>query len=245
MSDRNAAIRILREARNLLMQRLAERVRESADAVLEDARGESFLSEIDAIHEQIGLRLIHVNQLLANLPQDEDVEQATSNDAAEGGVQQAANHVDEPPHVDASAESTDNLAANLPQFGRDALQTPAALLFALPAPGKAASTPQTGLAPAGMNWGVFVAQIRDGDQLAAARALVQLLGLPYGRAVVCAEVFRQKCDTDPLAVLELWALHREVRAGRLSSAAHALEQCFELRGAEILAVLEYLLNRGS
>lgn len=56
------------------MARLTERVLDSEESILDDARGESYMGEIDALYEQIGTPLVHLNQILSNLPQDDDVQ---------------------------------------------------------------------------------------------------------------------------------------------------------------------------
>ncbi len=71
MDDRARAIEVLERARDLLAERLTERVLESRDQILEDAAGLTFLSEIETIYEQIGARLHHVRSMLASLPQAE------------------------------------------------------------------------------------------------------------------------------------------------------------------------------
>ena len=71
MTDRERARRILTQCRDVLVQRLVERVVESDSDLLDDARGESYSAEIEAVQEQIGSRLQTVNQLLGALPLDE------------------------------------------------------------------------------------------------------------------------------------------------------------------------------
>jgi hypothetical protein len=68
MNDRVRAMSLLHEAREILAQRLTERVLELGCDLLDDARGESFSGEIDGLYEQIGLRLSQINTLLAGLP---------------------------------------------------------------------------------------------------------------------------------------------------------------------------------
>ena len=72
MHDRARAISLLQQARDILAERLTERILESRDAILEDALGLAYSSEIDAIQEQIGQRLNHVNLMLNNLPPMEE-----------------------------------------------------------------------------------------------------------------------------------------------------------------------------
>ena len=71
MTDRERARRILSQCRDVLVQRLVERVVESDSDLVDDARGESYSAEIEAVQEQIGSRLQTVNQLLGLLPLDE------------------------------------------------------------------------------------------------------------------------------------------------------------------------------
>lgn len=70
MNDRTRAIEVLQRARDLLAERLTERVLESREEILADALGMSYLSEIETIYEQIGSRLHHVSLMLSNLPAD-------------------------------------------------------------------------------------------------------------------------------------------------------------------------------
>jgi len=52
----------------MLAERLTERILESRDDILADSMGMSYLSEIEAVYEQVGARLSHVNSMLNNLP---------------------------------------------------------------------------------------------------------------------------------------------------------------------------------
>lgn len=68
MNDRAQAIELLKQARDILAARLTERVLESAEEILADAQGESYLSEIESIHDEVGVRLVHISQMISNLP---------------------------------------------------------------------------------------------------------------------------------------------------------------------------------
>jgi hypothetical protein len=72
MNERARALAILKQARDLLTDRLTARIVESRDAILEDAAGLSYTSELEAIYDQVGARLVHVNALLANLPSSDE-----------------------------------------------------------------------------------------------------------------------------------------------------------------------------
>ena len=72
MNPRARAIAVLQNAREILSQRLTERIVDGEQEILSDAESGSFVSEIEAIYEQLGARLAHVNTMLANLPPLED-----------------------------------------------------------------------------------------------------------------------------------------------------------------------------
>ncbi|MDZ4782174.1 MAG: hypothetical protein SGJ19_18155 [Planctomycetia bacterium] len=72
MNERARALAILKQARDLLTDRLTSRIVESHEAILEDAAGMSYTSELEAIYDQVGARLVHVNALLANLPASDE-----------------------------------------------------------------------------------------------------------------------------------------------------------------------------
>lgn len=72
MDHRTQAVAILKRARAMLIDRLAQRVSEAELEILEDAEGGSFHSEIESIFEQLGSRLSNVNALLSGLNSGED-----------------------------------------------------------------------------------------------------------------------------------------------------------------------------
>ncbi len=78
MNDIARAKEILAQARDALVERIAQRIVEARDEILDDATGQSYMSEIEGIYEQLGGRLNHVNAMLANLP----AETATPADSA-------------------------------------------------------------------------------------------------------------------------------------------------------------------
>jgi hypothetical protein len=82
MNDRARALAILKQAREILLQRLTERVLENEEEILDDARGESYMGEIDSLYEQIGTPLVHLNQLLAAVPADENAHSVHDSPAA-------------------------------------------------------------------------------------------------------------------------------------------------------------------
>jgi hypothetical protein len=72
MNDRSRAIDILKRARDLLAERLTERILDSRDDILADAMGLAYQSEIDAVYEQVGARLNHISAMLGSLPPENE-----------------------------------------------------------------------------------------------------------------------------------------------------------------------------
>src|SRR5262245_11333893 len=71
MNDRVRASEILRKARAILAERMMEKILEQREELLDDARGDSYMNEIESLYEQVGMKLSHVSQMLANLPAEE------------------------------------------------------------------------------------------------------------------------------------------------------------------------------
>jgi hypothetical protein len=72
MNDRDRALAILKQAREILVQRLTDRVLDHQEELLDDARGDSYMGEIDALYDQIGTPLMHLNQILSNMPVEDE-----------------------------------------------------------------------------------------------------------------------------------------------------------------------------
>lgn len=72
MNDRARAVQILEQARDILLNRLTERVLEAEEEILDDARGHTYAGEIDSLHDQLGMRINHVNAILAAIPRPEE-----------------------------------------------------------------------------------------------------------------------------------------------------------------------------
>ena len=173
MNERIKAIEVLREARRILGERLTEKVNEQAEEILADARGDSYMNEIDTVYEVVGLKLAHVSQMLSNLPQPE---------APPHSATAAAQHSpDDMFTVDAQAprDSESVVEYTIPALlGPRNVVTPA-----LPAPKTTESTKDRAATSALQ---AFAAQIQAGDLLAAGRTLAALFEIEETRAVACA-----------------------------------------------------------
>jgi hypothetical protein len=73
MNDRTRAIEILKQAREVLLARLAERVVDGDEDILDDAGGLNYSGAIESLHDQLGQRLGNVTALLAHLQAADEV----------------------------------------------------------------------------------------------------------------------------------------------------------------------------
>lgn len=223
MNDRNRAISLLQQARDLLAERLTERILESRDAILEDALGLSFSSEIDAIQEQIGQRLNHVNLLLSNLPSIEDG--PPPEDAAPQSSPQVLGY--DPQTTDGGTTSTEGIDAT------DSVERPASVIYVST---EAHATVGTGFQE-------FVRNVMAGDVETAGTALAALLEISPERGRECAVRFREQLREQPQTLQKAMSLRQEIAAGSVNSALLLLWECFGLQGLESLAALQTLKNR--
>jgi len=229
MNDRQRAHDILREAKDALAQRLTELVLQSAEDILADARGDSYMNEIESLYEQVGMKLAHVSQMLANLPAElpPPVEPAPHAGVAERGDTFT---VATEPSPSADAVVADTTPALMgPVF----VATPA-----LPAPRTEAWTeasPQT--------FQQFAERIQASDLTGAGAVLGSLLGLSKTRAVACAKTFSRRLRSDPDFLPKVSQLRRELAAGSPQGAMALLVDCFGLTGVEALSVMNTLHRR--
>lgn len=215
MNDRSRALQILKQAREILLQRLTEHVLENEEEILSDARGESYMGEIDSLYEQIGTPLVHLNQILSNLPVEDDVH---AHDA----------HAVHPaPH---------SYAEIVPPAWPD--------IPALPAPrGSGAVEAILEEVASPISFQTFAAQVQADDLEGAGRSLAALFELPLERAVRCASFFRQQLHDDPEFLVKAMQLRRELASGGYNTAALLLYQCFGLTGLESVSVVQVLKAR--
>jgi hypothetical protein len=217
MNPRTEAIEILQQARETLARRLTERILESRQEILSDAEGESYLSEIEAVYEQLGSRLAHLGTMLSHLPLADEPR------ASEPPL-------GEPIFTDLSTATT---------FGAElhsaSLATPPAL--ALPAP-EVTEVPPPAPCLQTIAW-----QAQAGDLAQAGRALGELLGLEPGRARVCAERFAEQLRTDPELLARAAQLRSELASSSGGGALALLADCFGLQALESLRALEALRAR--
>jgi hypothetical protein len=230
MSQRSRAQSILKEAREILSQRLSEAVLEQAEEILADARGESYMSDIESLYDQVGMKLAHVSQMLANLPAEAAATTTTTAAAQHDPKETFTVATEAVPNADAVVQDT------LP-----ALVGP--IHVAIPAlpPPRSANSPRVRATQLSIQ--AFAAQIQAGDLHAAGRTLGALFELDDRRAVACAAVFAQRARSEAAFFRRLMQMRGDVQAGSVPKLVATLFDCFGLSQAEALEVLQVLRRR--
>lgn len=230
MSSRMRATEVLQEARKILAQRLTELVLEQREELLDDARGDSYMNEIETLYEQIGHKLSHVSQMLSNLPPEEPVAQ-THTAAAQHSPDQTFTVATEPaPNADA-----------VTQYMLPAISGP----LYVTTPGLPA--PKTG--PVGQHRATnsalqaFAAQIQAGDLLAAGRTLAALFDVEEPRAVACAATFAQRVRSEAAFFRKVMELRSELHSSNSQRALLLLLDCFGLTRGESAEIIRNLHRR--
>lgn len=256
MNEQPSARKVLLAARSELARRLSELVLAAEEEVLADARGESYMNEIETLYEQVGIKLAHVNQMLAGLPADLEVEIATpstpspttqqptkptaSSDDELGLCPSASPPAPTPTASPAPATSGPN-PPEIPRTLRSPLGIPRKVIpSGLVVSRKESplkplvSAPTSGQAP---HLAIFAAQVRQGDLTAAGQTLHQMLGIDYPRAIACAAYFAEQLQEDPRLLLRIAQLQMELQASSFKGARLLLVECLGLTSEEAACVL--------
>jgi hypothetical protein len=227
MNDRARALAILKEAREVLAKRLEESILDAGEEILADARGESYMNEIDGLYEQVGMRLSHISQMLANLPIEPPPPFSTSAHANHREEDIFSVATDAAPHHDAII--TDTLPAIAgPVF----VTTPA-----LPAPQYESHSQSD------VSFQTFAAQIQANDLLSAGQTLAELFELDEPRAIDCTLVFAEHLQNEPGFLRKVTQLRHELHDGRRNAAILLLLECFGMTGPEAASVLSSVRGR--
>lgn len=257
MNEQPSARKVLLAARSELARRLSELVLAAEEEVLADARGESYMNEIETLYEQVGIKLAHVNQMLAGLPADLEVEIATpapTPSPSPASPPKPAAHTDDelglcpsaspPAPTPAASPAAAASPPNLPELlrtlrsplGIPRKSIPSGLVVARKeSPLKPlVSAPTSGQAP---HLAIFAAQVRQGDLTAAGQTLHQMLGIDYPRAIACAAYFAEQLQEDPRLLLRIAQLQMELQASSFKGARLLLVECLGLTSEEAACVL--------
>jgi len=220
MDDRSQAISILERAREILAARLAERIVEAGEEIIEDALGNSYSSEIESLHEQVGLRLTHVNAMLTNLPPTAPRSLPGMPGAAESGQSEG------------EAIAAGELPEPLGTYQSSVIATEAV-------PNEASSADAASIGAAASFQG-FIQQIMAGDVDAAGETLAALLDVPRDRGQRCAATFAERLATQPDFLAKAMRLRGELQGGSINGSLMLLWECFGLQGMESIGAMQAL-----
>lgn len=222
MTPRAQARAVLEEAREILAARLAEQVLEASEAILDDARGDSYMSEIDEVYDRIGLKLVHVSQMLSHFPAEEAAEPEAEPAAAPLSAEPARSGAILLGRIEPAEETAASSGKTiiLPQLLRPRLALPRPA-----APPRSATDPLTLLA-------VLAAQVQAGELADAAETTAELLELDLPTAAACVRVYHRRQTLDPEFVAGSMLLVPAVEAGRMDDALPLISYCFGLASAE-------------
>ncbi len=235
MTQRTEAILILRQARDMLVARLAERVLDARQEILDDAEGGLFQGGIDEIYEQIVTRLAHVNAMLNHLPPEEATASVDAHPmSADAGAGMAAASVLDTNDV-ALGSRAETPALPAPQRAQS-LTGPSDVLPSDVGPGD--------VAPVGeASFRSFGTQIFTGDLDAAGESLAELFDVDAQRGRRCAETFAEQLSRSPEVMTKAMSLRQEIATANFNSSLMLLYECFGLQGLEAISVLQTLMSR--
>ena len=233
MNDRSRASEVLRKARAILAERLTERINEQSDELLDDARGDSYMNEIESLYDELGTKLSHVSQMLSNLPAEEPpLQPQTHTAAAQHSPENTFTVATEP------APNSDGVThyMTMPAIaGPTVVATPA-----LPAP-KAAEPAKHRATTSALQ--AFAAQIQAGDLLAAGRTLAALFDVEESRAIACAATFAQRVRSEAAFFRKVMELRHELHSANSQRALLLLLDCFGLSRGESAEIVRNLHRR--
>jgi len=215
MSPRDRAIDVLRRARDMLADRLAQRVLELREEILEDAAGFSLDGEIDSLHEEISGRLARLNQMLANLPPETPAERAANSPVATG-----------------APCGSGNLAASDAAGEESRTSGPAPVFLALPAPQPARNSAFAILARHDAS-----EHARAADLAAISAWMADLLIASPATARRAIRHFAEQLGRDPSVLAKARQLRVCMEERNLPRAAVLLKQVFGIRGVDSIKVL--------
>jgi hypothetical protein len=234
MNDRARALETLRKARAILAERLTERINEQCEELLDDARGDSYMNEIESLYDELGTKLSHVSQMLSNLPADEPVPPPTQTHTA------AAQHSPENTFTVAT-EPAPNFDGVTQYMAMPAIAGPTYIAMpALPAP-KLEEPPKHRATNSALQ--AFAAQIQAGDLLAAGRTLATLFDVEEPRAIACAATFAQRVRSEAAFFHKVMELRHELHSANSQRALLLLLDCFGLSRGESAEIVRNLHRR--
>jgi hypothetical protein len=215
MNHRSLAISILQKARDTLSERLSQRIFDSKHEIAEDAEGNSYLSEIEAIYDQLGGRLAHLNAMLSNLPPE----------APQNAADEAASEII---YADLATGCSSPL---------DLEPTAPLTLLALPAPARREEPKPQPLVEVFASICVYT---QAGDLTNSARLLSDVFDIKPSQARRGAEAFARQTDRFAELARRLEQLAAAVDEANEYAAATLLGECFEFQPLDALLLVRSL-----
>jgi hypothetical protein len=235
MNDRARASEVLRKARAILAERLTEKINEQSEELLDDARGDSYMNEIESLYDELGTKLSHVSQMLSNLPADEPSAQTQTQ------TQTAAAQHDPENTFTVATEPAPNFDG-ITQYMMPAIAGPTFVATpALPAPKATIEPPKHRATNSALQ--AFAAQIQAGDLLAAGRTLAGLFDVEESRAIACASTFAQRGRSEAAFFHKVMELRHELHSANSQRALLLLLDCFGLSRGESAEIVRNLHRR--
>jgi hypothetical protein len=211
----------LQQARDILVQRLTDRILDMREELLDDAHGRTYCGEIDALYEQIALRLNHVNVMLSSLPAPAEPPPA------------APALTTLPALPGPSLEIGGRLESSL--FQADTGQSSGRDTMASAHEAMALTSPVT--------FELFARQIAGDDLDSASRSLAVLFAVEPLVARRCAGTFHQRYRRRSETLQQALQLHRELQTGNINGSLLLLRDCFGLEGKDLIGVMQTLQAR--
>jgi hypothetical protein len=237
MNDRARASDVLRKARTILAERLTERINEQSDELLDDARGDSYMNEIESLYDELGTKLSHVSQMLSNLP----AEEPPGRPHAQQPQTQTAMAQHSPENTFTVATEPAPNFDGITQYTLPGIAGPTIVAMpALPAP-KFVEPPKHRATHSALQ--AFAAQIQAGDLLAAGRTLAGLFDVEEPRAIACAATFAQRVRSEAAFFRKVMELRHELHSSNSQRALLLLLDCFGLSRGESAEIVRNLQRK--
>jgi len=241
MDSHAQAIAILQNARDALAARLTQRVIEAQQEIEDDAEGGTYFSEIEAIYDQLGGRLAHLNAMLSNLP---PAPAQSYSDTTASEIVYA--------DLAASPSSTLDPTSTLdPSSMLDIDATNPLTLLALPAPAHSEETPPHGEEPQSETaaepmvevFAGIVLSAQAGDLTGAARLISEIFDVRPSLARRGAQAFARQLERYPDLGRRFEQLGSAIAETNEYAAATLLGECFEFQAIDSLLLVRALKNQ--
>ena len=228
MDSHAQALAILQKARDALAARLTQRVVESQQEIEDDAEGGTYFSEIEAIYDQLGGRLAHLNAMLSSLPPapSQPYSDATASEIV---------------YADLAASPSSTLD---PSSTFDIDATNPLTLLALPAPSHFEEPPsETAAEPMVEVFAGIVLHAQAGNLSGAARLISEAFDVRPSLARRGAQAFERQLERYPDLGRRFEQLGSAIAETNEYAAATLLGECFEFQAIDALLLVRALKNQ--